>query len=219
MENGTLKLKKSDWTKYEHEFYNLCVEKKWFVQQDREDGSTYLESAREDKRGLYRVYSHGPGLCGIIITAEGTRPAATKNSILKKMIRAKIITGEISKNGNSVVIESPDLLIDGEGEAIAIFKIDRLARAVKTLNLRKEKKKEKEIMSAEDRLAQVKKEAEKEARNYLRSHYAICSEKLLGRLIRHADKYGWQTTNNDIVGHLTALQQEDDEAYHDERLL
>lgn len=217
MEYGTLK--SANWTEYEHEFYNLCVSKKWFIQQDKEDGSTYLEPAREDKKGLYKVYSHGPGLCGIIIMADGDRPAALKNTILKKLIKAKVITGEVKKKGNSTYVDSPDILTDGDGEAIAIFKIDRLPRAVKTLNLRKAKKKT-VVESREEELIAVRKLHAKMSREYLRDHYAFQSEKIISRLTERAANNGWNETNNYITDkdNLKELHEEDAEAYHNERL-
>ncbi len=134
-----MKWTKANWTKYEHEFYDYCIEKKWLPKQNMEDGTPYLEPANKNKIGIYEVYAHGPGVCAIMITAEGPRATVTKNSILKKLIKANIISGTVSRKNNAVTVNSPDILTDGDAEAIAIFKIDRLPRAVKTLNLRKKK--------------------------------------------------------------------------------
>ncbi len=115
-----------EWTDYELEFVQLCVDRKWIVDKD-EDGTPVLNPSRKANRGTYRVAGHGHDvdgtvLLGLIITAEHGR---TKEALLRKAENANL-------NG--------EMFIETETDAYYLFPIDRLARAVKTFNLRRKQR-------------------------------------------------------------------------------
>lgn len=121
------KVAKSDWTDYEHHFYDLCQERKWKVEVD-EDGTPVLLPGRSSDP--YKVYAHGVGRYGCCIIAEHGR---TKAAIVRKMIKAKI--PRLDESGEIVTED----LLDGDTDAIVFFSEDRLPRAVRTLNLKRKR--------------------------------------------------------------------------------
>jgi len=114
-----------EWTDYELEFVQLCADRKWIVDK-AEDGTPVLNPSRKKNIGTYHVaahgYSKGNVLMGLLITAEHGR---TKESLLRKAENANL-------NG--------DIFIETDTDVYYLFPIDRLARAVKTFNLRRKQK-------------------------------------------------------------------------------
>ena len=113
-----------EWTDYEREFVELCVERKWIVDNEEGTGTPVLYSSHKKYRGVYTVYAwgrdkNGDILIGIAITARHGR---TKEALLKKAEKANL-------NGT--------LRIDTDTDAEYLFPIERLPRAVKTFNLRR----------------------------------------------------------------------------------
>lgn len=115
------KPKRSEWTEYEKHFWDLCQEKGWKPDVAEDNCPVLLPNRSSD---CYHVYPHGPGVFSCTIMAEHGK---TKNAIIKKLRRAN-------------VLQKDEDLWDGDTEAVVFFTEDRLARAVKTLNLKKKRK-------------------------------------------------------------------------------
>jgi hypothetical protein len=122
------KINKSEWADYDHHFWELCIQKGWKAEID-DDDLPILRPARA--KDCYKVFTHSSGRYGCCILAtHGT----TKKAIIDKMIKAKL--PRLDQDGR-IVHED---LVECDTEAIVYFSEDRLARAVKTLNLKRKKK-------------------------------------------------------------------------------
>lgn len=115
-----------EWTDYEIEFVDLCIERKWKVDNQEKTGSPVLYPIPKSKRNIYIVCPHDKNkngsLIALYITAEHGK---TKSSLLRKAEEANL-KGEV--------------IIDSDTDAAYVFPISRLARAVKTFNLRRKTK-------------------------------------------------------------------------------
>ena len=111
---------KSDWLQYEYDFFNLCKERNWLVEPD-EDDCPILRPASARKRGLYNVCPWGPGVVALVVLGTNGK---TKLAMQKKFQKANI---------------DFTVHVEGEFDIIMLFDVERLPRAVKTLNLRKKK--------------------------------------------------------------------------------
>lgn len=108
-------------TKYERAFVKVCLEKKWTIVKDL-DGTPTLIPARTKDLGCYSISAWSKGKVALTITSKHGR-------------RKECLLGK-AKNANL----QGELFIDGETDAIYIFPIERLARAVKTFNIKKKQR-------------------------------------------------------------------------------
>jgi hypothetical protein len=116
-----------EWTDYELEFVQLCIERKWIVDNEDGTGCPVLYPARKKKRKTYSVSAHGRDEAGNILMSLciTSKHGRTKNALLRKAKKASL--------EGSVLTES-------ETDSIYLFPIYRLPRAVKTFNLRKKQR-------------------------------------------------------------------------------
>lgn len=111
----------AEWTDYEKKFVRICIERKWTLIKD-EDGTPILVPARTKDREIYKMSCDRPDLVALTVTAKHGR---TKEAMLRKAEEANL---------------QGTIFIEGETDVMYEFPIDRLARAVKTFNMKKKQR-------------------------------------------------------------------------------